>query len=64
MCCDGWEIKPEGDDESLGECPDCGAPVVILNRGDAEFHYYAVSGCNYSPILCKTCGDAPCDQSC
>lgn len=50
-CCDGWDYgKP------VGECPDCGAPVD--EEGDA------VTGCNYSPLECKTCGSRPCDLSC
>lgn len=52
MCADGWEYD---DDKINGECPDCGAPTV---DGHAQY------GCNYSPITCKTCGSAPCDQSC
>lgn len=53
MCCDGWSI-PQGPIKL--ECPDCGEPVD--EDGDA------LEGCNYSPVQCKTCGAAPCDQSC
>lgn len=50
MCCDAWnEGKPNG------ECPKCGAPTV---------DGIAATGCNYSPVQCDKCGDAPCDQSC
>jgi len=21
-------------------------------------------GCHWSPVICQTCGDAPCDESC
>lgn len=50
MCCDGWNLgKPNG------ECPECGTPTV---------DGVAVTGCNYSPVLCDKCGAAPCDQSC
>jgi hypothetical protein len=52
MCADGW-YHP--DKEVNGECPDCGTPTV---DGMAQY------GCNYSPEVCGTCGDAPCDQSC
>lgn len=52
MCSDGWRY---GLDEVNGECPDCGYPTV-----DGE----AFEGCNWSPVLCQTCGDAPCDGSC
>jgi hypothetical protein len=24
----------------------------------------AMRGCYYSPVECKTCGSAPCDESC
>lgn len=51
MCCDAFTNGPKA-----GECPECGADVD--EDGDA------VSGCNYSPVACKTCGDAPCDGSC
>jgi hypothetical protein len=52
-CCDGWRL-----DESEGfvdECPSCGERTV---DGTAQ------SGCNYSPVACKTCGSRPCDESC
>jgi uncharacterized Zn finger protein len=52
MCADGWSYD---DSEVDGECPDCGYPTV---DGVAQ------SGCNWSTVQCKTCGDAPCDQSC
>ena len=51
MCCDGWFIDEEPD----GICEECGEDTV---EGSAP------SGCNYSPVRCQTCGDAPCDQSC
>jgi ribosomal protein S27E len=53
MCCDGWGLEPG--EEVNGECPDCGEETV---DGGAAY------GCNYSPILCETCGAAPCDLSC
>lgn len=49
-CCDGWDFG-----EPDGECPDCGAPT---QEGAA------VTGCNWSIVICETCGDAPCDESC
>lgn len=52
MCSDGWEYE---DSEVDGECPDCGVDTV---DGVSQ------SGCNHSPVICETCGDAPCDQSC
>ena len=51
-CCDGWKFD---DSEVNGVCPDCGEPTV---DGEAQ------EGCNWSPVICKTCGDAPCDGSC
>lgn len=51
MCCDGWN----NEEEVNGTCPECGQPTV-----DGE----ASVGCNYSPIVCDTCGWAPCDDSC
>lgn len=53
-CCDGWELDVEEDDVE-GECPDCCEPTV---NGSAK------TGCNHSPVCCKTCGSAPCDESC
>jgi len=50
-CCDSWNMG-----DPVGECPDCGEGVDA--NGDAT------KGCNYSPVECKTCGSAPCDQSC
>lgn len=50
-CCDGWDYGTP-----VGECPNCGAPV--------DSDGTAVSGCHWSPVLCETCGDAPCDLSC
>lgn len=52
MCCDGWS---HDDREVDGECPDCGEDTV---EGTAQH------GCNYSPVVCDTCGSAPCDLSC
>lgn len=52
MCSDGWDFSDEDVD---GKCPDCGVPTC---NGVAQ------SGCHYSPVLCDTCGDAPCDLSC
>lgn len=51
MCCDSYNYSDEVD----GECPDCGEPTV-----DGE----AAAGCNYSPVICDTCGHRPCDESC
>jgi len=51
MCCDAWD-----NGQSIGECPACGEPID--EDGDA------VTGCNYSPVDCKVCGSAPCDDSC
>lgn len=52
-CCDG--IEWEKDDKPDGVCPACGEPTL-------EGQAWEV--CNYSPIECHTCGDAPCDGSC
>lgn len=52
-CCDGWDYSE--DDGVMGKCPDCGEETV-----DGS----AISGCNYSPVECETCGSAPCDLSC
>jgi len=41
--------------EVNGICPDCGEPTV---DGDSA------RGCGYSPLVCETCGDRPCDGSC
>ena len=51
-CCDpAGSYMPE-----VGECAECGGPVD--EDGDTT------EACNYSPIVCETCGWAPCDQSC
>ena len=56
-CCDGWNNYPKNyKDEDIAKCPDCGY--------DVDEDGYAMSGCHYSPVICKTCGDAPCDLSC
>ena len=52
MCSEGWNYK---DSEVDGECKSCGEPTV---DGVAQ------SGCDWSPVICKECGDAPCDESC
>ena len=52
-CCDPMEAT---EDDIVGECPDCGAPVD--EDGDALF------GCSYSPLDCETCGTHWCDGSC
>lgn len=53
MCCEPQGALPSEGEESI--CPDCGA---ITYNGISE------DICGYSPILCKVCGDAPCDLSC
>jgi hypothetical protein len=61
MCADGWDIAPDtAAGESWGECPECGAKVVLYCDGDVV----AATGCNYSPMQCDLCGSSPCDQSC
>jgi|SaaInl4_200m_RNA_FD_contig_51_1080556_length_775_multi_6_in_0_out_0_2 hypothetical protein len=54
VCCDGWDYTEEA--KEIGECPDCGEEVD--EDGDA------LTGCNYSSVICETCGAAPCDGSC
>lgn len=44
-----------GEENIDGKCPDCGEDTV---------GGLAVFGCAYSPIICATCGHAPCDESC
>lgn len=51
-CCDGWSSD---ESEVNGECEECGGKTV---NGSAA------SGCCYSPVVCDTCGYAPCDGSC
>lgn len=51
-CSDGWSSEKS---EVNGECPKCGKETV---------NGIAASGCNYSPIICDTCGWSPCDGSC
>jgi len=48
-----WDKIEE--EESNGTCPDCGEPTT---DGVAT----VICGC--SPIICGTCGAAPCDDSC
>jgi hypothetical protein len=52
MCCANTDYKLK---DINGECPDCGEPTVDGNAYDR---------CDYSPEVCKTCGWAPCDESC
>jgi hypothetical protein len=52
MCSDGWDL---GRENVNGTCHKCGTDTV-----DGQ----AVEGCNWSPVLCEECGDAPCDLSC
>lgn len=54
MCCEPIDARPN---ETVGECPDCGCDVD--KDGDCT-----EKGCGYSPKLCETCGDRPCDWSC
>ena len=52
MCC-----EPQGSDLPEDKlCPDCDEPVDV--DGDS------LEVCGYSPVECKTCGWAPCDDSC
>lgn len=51
MCCDGWNDLAHADEK----CPDCMEPTV---KGEAAV------GCFWSPVVCKTCGWRPCDNSC
>ena len=53
-CCDGWDHTDDA--KEIKECPVCGE--LVDEDGDA------LTGCNYSPVACRECGDAPCDQSC
>ena len=56
-CADGWNNYPKQyKNEEIAECPDCG--------GDVDAEGYALSGCNYSEMICKTCSDSPCNGSC
>lgn len=52
MCSEGSYLP---DEQVNGECPDCGSPTV---DGEAQ------EICAWSPVICKTCGSAPCDESC
>lgn len=54
MCC---EAIPAAPDLTVGKCRDCGEPVDA--NGDST-----LEGCVWSPSICKTCGDSPCDGSC
>ena len=55
-CCDPINDLSERQLEMHEECEDCGAKV------DDEGN--TLEGCEYSPIVCKTCGYCPCDLSC
>lgn len=52
MCADEWDTE----EEVVGECPECGAPV----NEDGESIY----GCNYAQYYCPVCGHGYCDGSC
>ena len=51
MCCAEWT-----NGEYDHDCPECEAKLD--KDGDP------VRGCFYSPVICKACGDSPCDGSC
>ena len=51
-CCDPSEYSEK---DINGVCPECGEGTV---DGDTY------ECCGYSPLLCKVCGFAPCDESC
>ena len=53
MCCE----PIINDNEPVGVCPECGGNVDVDGTTTEVC-------CGYSPIICRTCGDAPCDQSC
>lgn len=50
MCSENWDYG-----EPNGTCENC---------GEATVDNAAVIGCCWSPVICETCGDAPCDESC
>jgi hypothetical protein len=52
MCCDNRTDNPK----KAGVCPDC--------DGDVDADGDSLDICNYSPVVCETCGNAPCDGSC
>lgn len=52
MCCD----PINADSPVVGVCPDCG--------GDVDADGDSVDVCAWSPVICETCGCAPCDESC
>lgn len=52
-CCSGWSTEIH---RVTGYCPDCNGPIV-WDGGSA-------SGCDYSPVMCKTCGHAGCTGAC
>ena len=54
MCADGWDYMESA--KEVGVCPECG--------GDVDEDGDALTGCNYSAVMCEVCGDAPCDLSC
>jgi hypothetical protein len=53
-CCEPIEARP---DDTVSKCPACGCDI------DADGHT-TETGCAWSPVACKKCGDRPCDQSC
>jgi len=52
MCCDAVGSE----EKMVKECPECG--------GDVDEDGISGDICGYSPIVCETCGSAPCDDSC
>jgi len=56
MCCEIQGARGEfGDVEADGVCPCC---------GEETFDGFAMEVCGCSPVMCETCGWAPCDESC
>jgi len=55
MCCSNRYTYGDNP-KKHGVCPECGS--------DVDEDGYALEVCDYSPVDCKKCGCAPCDQSC
>lgn len=55
MCCSNRYTYGDNP-QKHGVCPECDEAI--------DEDGLALDICSYSPVICETCGNAPCDDSC